>query len=388
MILLIIGVLVVLFVIYENSRVSKQTRVFSPYSFLSSSWDTYKSQFILSNGRIIDPSQDNVTTSEAQSYAMLRAVWVDDKTTFDKVYSFTKTQMKRPKDHLFGWRYNKLANGQYGLTPNGGDNSAADADSDIAYALLLASKRWNDPKYQSDALPIIKDLWKYETASVSGGKRYLIAGNWAQDPQKLVINVSYFAPYEWRAFAKIDTQDNWQSLVDPAYQLLTDSGTVPLDKAKGVGLPPDWLAIDRKTTEITAANLDNLKTTYSFDAMRTPWRIALDYQWYKDPQALAYLKASYSFLAQDYQTNKTLVPTYSHDGERQTDVENPAMYATSLGYFLTVNKPLADKIYQEKIIKLYSNDLNGFSKNIPYYEQNWLWFGAAMYNHFLSNFGL
>lgn len=388
MILLILGVFIGLFVVYENSNVSKKTRIFSPYSLLSSSWNMYKEKFLFKNGRTIDPSQQNITTSEAQSYAMLRAVWVDDKTTFDNVYNFTKTQMKRPRDNLFGWRYGQLENGKYGFTPDGGDNSAADADSDIAYALLLASKRWNESKYQAEALPIIKDLWKYETATVSGGKRYLIAGNWAQDQQKLVINVSYFAPYEWRAFAKVDPQDNWQSLIDPSYQLLANVGKLPLDTSKGAGLPPDWIAIDTKTTQITPANLDNLKTTYSFDAMRTPWRIALDYQWYKEPQAEAYLKSSYTSLAQDYQNNRTLVTTYSHAGERLSANENPAMYATALGYFLHVNKSVADQIYQDKIIKLYSNDQNGFNKDIPYYEQNWLWFGAAFYNNFLSNFGL
>ncbi|MGH7203633.1 MAG: glycosyl hydrolase family 8 [Candidatus Levyibacteriota bacterium] len=384
--LLICGVLIVLFVGYENSRVSKRTRVFSSYTLLSSSWDNYKTQFIQSNGQSLDPSQQNITTSEGQGYAMLRAVWVDDKSTFDKVYSFTQSHMKRPHDNLFGWRYGKLPNGKSGFVSGGGDNSAADADSDIAYALLLASKRWNNPKYQTDALPIIKDMWRYETASGSGGKRYVIAGNWAQNSQRMIINVSYFAPYEWREFATVDKQDDWQSLLNPAYQLLTDAGEASLDKAKGVGLPPDWMAMNRQTGQLSVANLSNLTTNYSFDAMRTPWRIALDYQWYKDPHDLDYLKNSYALLAQNYEKNHKLASTYAHDGSQLTTVENPAMYATALGYFMVTNKSLATQMYQDKIIRLYSNDQNTFDKNLPYYEQNWLWFGAALYNNFLSHF--
>ncbi len=384
-ILVIIGVVVILFVLYANSMLSKQTRIFSSYSLLSSSWDSYKAQFIQSDGRSIDPAQQNSTTSEAQGYALLRAVWVDDKPTFDRVYRFTLNNMKRPQDNLFGWRYGQLPNGKYGFLPGGGNNSAADADSDIAFSLLLASKRWNDTTYESHALPLIKDLWRYETASASGGKRYLIAGNWAQNQQKLVVNVSYFAPYEWRAFAMVDRQNNWSSLIDPAYTLLSVAGTEPLDKAKGVGLPPDWLAIDRQNGQVTATHIANLTTNYSFDAMRTPWRIALDYQWYKDARAYDYLKNSYVFLAQDYEKNHTLAQAYSHDGASVNPGENPAMYATALGYFVLVNKPLAAQIYQNKIIRLYSNDQNTFNKNIPYYEQNWLWFGAAFYNNFLSN---
>jgi endoglucanase len=385
-ILVIIGVVIILFVLYANSMVSKQTRIFSAYSLLSSSWDSYKAEFIQSDGRSIDPAQQNITTSEAQGYALLRAVWVDDKPTFDKVYRFTSDNMKRPKDNLFGWRFGRLPSGKYGFLTGGGNNSASDADSDIAFALLLASKRWNDPKYKSEALPIIKDMWRYETASGSGGKRYLIAGNWAQNQQKFIVNVSYFAPYEWRTFAAVDPHDDWQTLISPAYDLLKESGNAPLDKSKGVGLPPDWLAIDRKSGQLTSANISNLSTNYSFDAMRTPWRIALDYQWYKDPRAYDYLKNSYQYLASDYEKNHTLASTYTHDGVRVSSSENPAMYATALGYFVLMDKKQAAQLYQNKIIRLYSNDQNTFNKNIPYYEQNWLWFGAALYNNFLSDF--
>ncbi len=386
--LVIFGVIVICFVLYANSKYKNQTRIFSSYSLLMSSWDSYKKQFISSEGRVIDPSQQNVTTSEAQAYAMLRAVWTDDKTTFDKVYTFTSSQMKRPSDHLFGWRYGKMPEGKYGFLPGGGNNSATDADSDIAFSLLLAAKRWKDPSYKNNAIPLIQDIWKYETATTNSGKRYILAGNWAQDQQKLIINVSYFAPYEWRAFAKVDKKDDWLSLLTPAYQLLTTAGTTPLDKPQAVGLPPDWLAMDRQNDSLTPANVSNLTTNYSFDAMRTPWRIALDYRWYKDEQAYTYLKNSYQFLAQEYKYNQTLVSTYTHDGKRLTGQEDPAMYATILSYFTIVDPSMASQLYQNKIIRLYSNDQNTFDSNLAYYEQNWLWFGVAYYNNFLSNFGL
>lgn len=384
-ILLFIGIVLLLFVLYANSKYSRQTRIFSPYSLLTSSWENYKKQFIQKDGRSIDPSQQNVTTSEAQSYALLRAVWTDDKPTFDLVWSWTLKNMKRPTDNLFGWRYGKLTNNTYGFLPNGGNNSASDADSDIAYALVLASKRWNDSSYLTDAKPIISDLWKYETATASAS-RYVIAGNWAQDQQQLIINVSYFSPYEWRTFATIDPKDNWQSLINPAYQLLQHVGTDPLNTGKGVGLPPNWVALDRKTGKLSAPTQTSLTTNYSFDAMRTPWRIALDYRWYKDPRAYSYLKNEYTFLSDEYKKNHKLASNYSHDGKPIMTVEDPAMYATSLGYFDIVNKSLAQQIYNEKIIQLYSNDQNTFNTKLPYYEQNWLWFGTAFYNNFLSHF--
>lgn len=382
-IFIVIGILIFLFVVYANSPVSKVTRVYSPYSLLTSSWEKYKGSFITAQGRSIDPLQQNTTTSEAQSYAMLRAVWVDDKKTFDNVYTFTQANLKRRTDHLFGWRYGTLPNGSVGFLPEGGSNSASDADSDIAFALILAGKRWNNPYYINEAKQLLPDIWKTETATASG-KRYFIAGNWAQDATELIINPSYFAPYEWRVFAQVDKYDSWLSLLKPAYQLLHDVGTNPLDTGSSVGLPPDWVSLDRTTGQLSAPRQQNLSTHYSFDAMRIPWRIALDYLWNKDVDAKDYLNGSFSFLTSEFQSTHTLAGAYAHDGKRVSETENPAMYAAALGYFIVSNKKLADTVYQNKIIKLYSNDQDTFRPNLSYYDQNWLWFGAALYNGYLK----
>jgi len=66
--------------------------------------------------------------------------------------------------------------------------------------------------------------------------------------------------------------------------------------------------------------------------------------------------------------------------------EDPAIYATSLGFLSLTNPKLAKLMYQEKILTLYSNDTNSFNTKLPYYEQNWVWFGAALYNKQLLKF--
>lgn len=377
-----LGLFLFIAVLYANSQFSTQTRTFSPYSLLNASWENYKTRFINNDGRVIDYSQNAVTTSEGQSYAMLRAVWIDDKTAFDKAWNWTRNDLKRPNDHLLAWHWGKKQNGSYGVLENGGDNSASDADSDVALALILAAHRWQDEKYLNDAKPLLSDLWQKETATAAG-KRYLIAGNWAQDANTLVINPSYFAPYAWRIFATVDKTHDWNSLIAPAYDLLQQAGQQPLDKDHAVGLPPDWVAVDRKTGDLHAPNLPNLTTNYGFDAMRIPWRISLDYQWNHEQRAKDYLQ-SFQFLAQNYTNNGKLASTYSHDGQVVQDSENPVMYSTIVGAFMVTDQDLAKKVYQDKILRLYSNDSNSFNKDLPYYEQNWLWFGAALYNNHLE----
>lgn len=380
--LIIGGIVLIAFTLYTNSKYSSSTRAFSTYTLVRSSWEKYKVQFISKDWRVLDPSNDNVTTSEGQSYAMLRAVWMDDRTTFDNLWKWSKDNLQRKNDHLMSWKWGKRDDNSYGPMPNGGENSASDADSDIALSLILAYNRWGDQSYYGDAKVVLKDLWDVDTEVVHGN-RYLLAGNWARLQDEIVLNPSYFAPYAWKQFASFDRDHDWNSLVGPGYQVLKDSTTKPLDKEKSIGLPPDWVSIDRASGEVKAPSLPNLDTNYSYDAMRVPWRIALDYQWNRDARAYEYL-SSLSVLAELYSKNgNKLASGYTHDGKPLAEFENPTMYATSLGYFKVIHPDLAKKVYEDKIVALYSTDESTFKDNIPYYEQNWLWFGSGLYTESL-----
>ncbi len=375
------GISLFLFILYRNSGTSTQKRPFSTYTILSSSWEKYKQKFINEDGRVVDPSQDFITTSEGQSYGLLRAVWIDDKDTFDKLWAWTKDNLQRDKDKLFGWRWGKISNNnKYGFTSPGGSNSATDADVDIALALILASRRWQQTEYLNDAKPLLADIWKIETATASG-KRYLIAGDWAENENELVLNPSYFSPYAFRIFDEVDEPSRpWQSLVDSSYEILETS------ISSESGLPPDWISIDRKTGILKEPSAKELGSNYSFDAMRVPFRIALDYQWNKNPRAKKFLENNFFVLKNDYIKNGKLPSGYLPNGSPLQNFENPTMYATSLGYFLVKDQKIAKKVYDSKIVRLYSSDDNSFDKSLPYYDQNWLWFGSALYNKYLSNF--
>ncbi len=378
LILLLIGVAVLL---YFRSQVTPQT--FSSYTLLTASWQDYKDRFITDDGRVVDHLEE-VTTSEGQSYALLRAVFIDDKQTFDRVWDWSRVNLKRPNDELFAWRWGQRSDGTYGFMESGGENSASDADVDIALALIFASRRWNQQVYLDEARKIVDDIWEIQTAD-AGGVRYLTAGNWAIGQEEIIVNPSYFAPYAWRVFAEVDTENDWNSLVDPAYDVLFAATSSQLDKQNSVGLPPDWLSINRENGVISATDINGLTTNYSYDAMRVPFRIALDYKWNNEPRAMEYLSAFFKILEEDFKNHGRVAVTYTHDGVVLEDIENPAMYATSLGYFMLTNPELARTIYEEKIMRLYASDRYTFHEDIPYYEQNWLWFGAAFYNDFLTN---
>ncbi len=387
--LILLGAVIFTAVLYHNNQRRQQPLVYSPQGMVSALWNTYKQVYWdSSTGRTLDRQRNDITTSEGQSYTMLRAVWIDDKTTFDKTWEWTQSNLKHQNDHLFSWLYGKRPDGSVGvLSQQGGQNSAADADTDIALALVFASQRWQDPRYLDQAKQIIGDIWAREVIPIQG-EPYLVADNVEGGPASsvAVLNPSYYSPYSYRIFAQIDPQHDWQKVVDTSYTVLEQSTVQKLDKQSAAGLPPDWVAINKTTGELTAVPTasSTLTTNYSYDALRTPWRLALDYEWYKDPRDKSILE-KFSALGSSWQNDHVLYTAYAHDGQQLSTLETPAMYGGSLGYFVTENPAQAKNIYQQKLLTLYNPDSQSWGTEMSYYDDNWSWFGLALYNNLLAN---
>jgi endo-1,4-beta-D-glucanase Y len=385
-VLLFLAVLVVVIVIYKNSATVKVPVIFSSKDLINNIWSQYKENYFEKNTmRTLDKSRNNVTTSEAESYAMLRSVWLDDHVTFDGSWQWTKDNLQQKKGSLFAWLFGQKSDGNYGvLTSVNGQNAASDADTDIALSLIFASSRWQDKKYLDEAKKIIPEIWSKEVVIING-RPYMASDDTDHSKQaNIVINPSYFAPYAYRIFAEIDPSHDWKGLVDTSYEILDQTITSPLDKKKSANLPPDWIFINHTTGIISAIPDARYTTDYSYDALRIPWRMMLDYNWYKENRALNILKKM-SFLTSDWNKKGRLVSDYSHDGAVVKDDEIPAMYGGSLGVFMATDKALAQKVYENKLISLFNPDDQDWRIPIGYYNENWVWFGIALYNGYLPN---
>jgi endo-1,4-beta-D-glucanase Y len=373
-------------VAYHNSQKSQVPIIFSSKDILATTWRHYKENYIDPSGRTVDHENNNVTTSEGESYTMLRAVWMDDQSIFDTSWKWTHENLTRSDGHIFSWLFGQRVDGTYGvLSDRGGQNSASDADSDIALALLFAYSRWQDPTYLSTAKDIINDIWKTEVVIING-RPYLAANNLEKNLSSptVVINPSYFAPYAYKVFSKVDPNHPWSQLVDTSYEVLKTSMNEKLDKFQTVGLPPDWILINRITGLIEAGKSDNLSSNFTFDAMRIPWRIALDWEWNQDSRAKEVLK-NMTFLENQWNNKKKIFAGYTHDGQIINDFETPAIYGGSIGYFLVTDVKNANSIYVTKLQSLYNPDTNSWKEELSYYDDNWAWFGLALYNNFLPN---
>ncbi|MBI5134251.1 MAG: hypothetical protein HZA81_02590 [Candidatus Taylorbacteria bacterium] len=355
---------------------------FSKKNMLQAIWAQYKLEYLEPGTfRSLDKDRDNVTTSEGQSYTMLRSVWLDDKEMFDAAWQWTKDNLQREEDLLISWLFGERPDGTYGvLESEGGYNTATDADVDIALALLFASSRWNEESYFGDAIGIIRDIWAKEVL-IAGGKPYLVANNIEKSERKpyAVANPSYLAPYAYKIFARVDPDRDWAGLASTSYEVALESMRSPLDKDSSAKLPPDWIGIDKSSGEIALIDPSvGLTTNFSYDALRTPWRFAVDYAWTKDPRAKEVLDAM-GFLSREWERKGSIATSYSHDGARLSSVESAAMYGGAIGYFMVSDPSRAEEVYRSKLESLFDSTESKWRERQGYYDDNWAWFGMALY---------
>ena len=320
-------------------------------------WHFYKYTFI-EDGRVISRDENNITTSEGQSYAMLRAVWANDHPTFQQVYQWTKKHLMVRGDHLFAWKWQH------------DKNSASDADTDIALALSLASEKFSMPQYQDDALVIIKDIWAKEVIKIDD-KYYLTAGNWSPKEKFPVIHVGYLAPYAYELFAQVDHQHPWKALINSSYEILEW-----IYFTKGYALPPQIVFVNKKSGNFFIEKSEEGKfRQFSYDAFPIFWRIAVDYKWHARGNRRI-RKAMLGFFQSEWGQNEKIFDRYTLEGEPRSNLEALPLYATLHSLALTEDGELAAQIYTSKLQRLWENALSG--KDTPYYLHNWLWFGRAL----------
>ncbi|MFA5828712.1 MAG: glycosyl hydrolase family 8 [Candidatus Shapirobacteria bacterium] len=340
---------------------------------LDSSWKFYKSNFVISYGQVIDPQGNNRTTSEGQSLAMLRAVWLNDKYTFDGVWQWTVDHLqKRTQDKLFSWLWEKKGE-DYGLADS---NTAADADSDIALALLFAYRRWGGGAYLSSARAILNDMWKKEVVLVNG-RYYLTAGTDAARNGGYLINPSYSSPASFRIFAKVDPRHPWDKLADDSYYLFNQYTLVP-----------NWILLDRRSGQLSSASAyvnDKDVDNYGYDAFRTMWHVALDSIWFKNSKATDFLAKNKPFFSQQWQENQRFFSVYELDGAPVTGYSSVSTEVGALSVFSQTDAKMAADLFQKNFENNFNYDEGYWGDKSNYYDQNWAWFGSALATNRLIN---
>ncbi|MBN2106570.1 MAG: endoglucanase [Deltaproteobacteria bacterium] len=369
----------------SGCRTDNPVKSDSPGLVAEQTWKGYKHFFIAPEGRVLRP-RDGDTVSEGQAYAMLRAAWMRDKETFDRCYRWTEQHLSRARktgDHLLAWRWKDGSVADW--------MPASDADIDYALSLLLAETFWMGATpqdlapYGGKADKTLQDILSFETRAGPSGRLYLlpwIVREGEASSGSLPQNPSYYSPAHFRIFFERSRDPRWLQLVDTGYHVLNEISDV-FEGRQGVGLIPDWCSVDLNGRFVPLAGKSG---NFGWEAVRVPFRIGLDWHWFKTPAAKKLLNGKFAaFIEAQWQANKAVYSEYAYAGASANPYENPAYYA---GYAIALEvagSPRAHDMVQKNRTWLQkSGDGWYYGESADYYVNSLAWIADGFHAGIIS----
>lgn len=232
-------------------------------------WNSYVTQFVTEDGRVIDNVNGGISHTESQGYGMLLAVAAGDKAAFERIWAFTERTMYVRPDGLGAWKYQPSAE-----DPSKGaladQNNATDGDLLIAWALAEAGAAGFGEQYSADARKLANALRAtfYEVPElgmqIMPGKEGFSA---AERDGRPVINLSYWVFPAFTRLSELEPQPHWAALAKSGEALIIASGKLP------AGLPSDWLALEAEGGAVAVA--PGFDDAFGYNAIRIPLYLAM-----------------------------------------------------------------------------------------------------------------
>jgi len=262
-----------------------------------------------------------LTISEAHGYGMLITVMMADfdldaQKTFDGMVNYFHDHPAKSNPGLMAW--NQLRNCQNAGDDVGGDHSATDGDLDIAYALILADHKWGSTggiNYGNEARKVIAAIKEEEIDPVS---HFVRIGDWVDSVDDgqyaYTTRSSDFMVSHFKAFADFTGDSSWYAVRDRTYSIMASissrfSPETSLFPDFIVGLPQNPRPAKPRFLE----GVDDGK--YSWNALRDPWRISLDYLLYADERAFHIVRSINTWIKNVSDGNpKNIADTYTLKG--------------------------------------------------------------------------
>jgi len=227
-------------------------------------WGHFQEHFITSDGRVIDYIQKKISHSEGQGYAMLLAVKADDQKTFSRLWTWTQNNLQvRYGDALMCWSWGKRPTGEWAILDH---NNASDGDICIAYALILASEKWQNTKFKKEALRIIDSIRSKLIVNHNGTSVVLPGYYGFIRGDGLILNPAYWVLPAFTSFAKHQDFSLWQKVHDDSVTMICENVFSDLK------LPPDWLFFNKDNGSIFAEK----STLCGYEAIRVFLFLAWD----------------------------------------------------------------------------------------------------------------
>ncbi len=230
-------------------------------------WAVFKNRFIRDDGKLVD-SFSALSHSEGQGYAMLLAIAADDRTVFDKIWTWTRTNLKRNEDSLLAWDWKPTLGGPGGAI--GDSNDATDGDILAAWALHRAARQWHAPAYDDAARPIAQDVLTKLVRDIDGFAVLMPGLNGFDHNGAITINLSYWIFPAFMSLNEIVPSVRWFELERSGLYFLS------LARFGKAQLPSDWIVLTSTADGGLQMSPPLDKPTYGFDAVRIPLYLLWD----------------------------------------------------------------------------------------------------------------
>ncbi len=326
-------------------------------------WDQYSARFIDGQGRVIDHSANEKTTSEGQSYALFFALVDNDKTRFAKVLSWTQTNLANGDltAQLPAWSWGQAPDGSWKILDG---NPAADSDLWIAYSLIEAGRLWRDPRYEKMGSAMASLIAQQEVAMVPGVGTTLLAGarGFHPDASTWILNPSYLPLPVLTRFANASPVGPWNAVIASLRPLLRNGS--------GAGYAMDWVGAGTGVRPIPAPGSKETQAIGSYDAIRV-------YLWLgiSDPatpgrgELLGYVTGMAAYLK-----SHTVPPEKVDSAGKALNAAGPAGFSAALVPFLDAERMRSEQKVQADRLAGMKDPASGLYGNGPndlrYYDQN------------------
>ncbi len=378
------------FLPYENPNKLPYPQFVDLDSKIAGAWETYKEEYIESNGLIFKDKDANYNNSshfvssdthkyavsEGIGYVMLVSLYMNDQETFDKVWSAGKNYFGFPSLNDAVWlvRYDK---NNVNEVSTSGYGSATDADLDVATALIFASELadkgyWKDNgNYKSSANTLIDAIYEKDQY----GDWMKLGTSWGGKNDQ---NLSYFAPAYFRLFDDWQGTNRWNTVIDNHY------GTLQKNPGYPKGIIRNWCDANGNSITLSGTGSDE-NTDMGFEAIRVPWRIGVDAMWYGATDAKAYCKNAMDFAKDPVELGTGMFGAES-PFEMQYDKSwlkstPKAMWGSCAS---SIEQDLHDE-YAKALAKTYSSVRKRFNEDDQYYFATLTLLGALVVNGSFPN---
>ena len=219
-------------------------------------WESWKSAYLASDGRVIDTLQQQSSHSEGQGYGMLLATAFDDAAAFRQMYLWTERHLAVRPDPLLAWRW---LPGQASPVPD--RNNASDGDLFYAWALVRAAARFKDRSYLVRAQEVAEALAATCIKPMPGSsdQRVLLPAAFGfNHDTHMSLNPSYYMPLAMREVAAATGVT--------ALAACAQHGEALMHEIARDGLVPDWVDVSSQGVKAS----ETLSANAGYEALRVP----------------------------------------------------------------------------------------------------------------------